>query len=256
MNWPEGRLVFGVFKERLHRFGATVLVKNRLEYCHVTNSGRLRELLCPGARVALVDHQTPPRHPSRPPRKTRYALRLAFYRGKWVCIEANIAPKLLAEAWTQKRIPELSAYDELKAEVPLNAHIRFDFQARNTRTGETAWIEVKCATLVDEKGTARFPDAPSSRASKHLRELMALSRRAKTKSLVFFILQNPHGRAVGPKDDTDPLFGKTLRQAARGKVQLAAYRAQVGLKGARLEKKIPVTLDFIVPRPKPTDAKA
>jgi sugar fermentation stimulation protein A len=243
MNWPEGKLVFGVFRERLHRFGATVRVKNRLEYCHVTNSGRLRELLFPGAQVVLVDHLSAPLHPSRPPRKTRYAVRLAFYRKKWVCIEANIAPKLLAEAWKKKRIPELLAYDQLKAEVPLNSHTRFDFQAKNSRTGENAWIEVKCVTLVDEKGVARFPDAPSERASKHLRELMALSRRTKTKCFVFFILQNAYGQAVGPKDDTDPLFGKTLRQAACGKVQLAAYRAQVSLKGASLEKSIPVLLN-------------
>ena len=56
MKWPDGPLVIGTFIERLHRFGATVEVKGKKEYCHVTNSGRLRELLFPGAKVALVDH--------------------------------------------------------------------------------------------------------------------------------------------------------------------------------------------------------
>jgi sugar fermentation stimulation protein A len=235
----------GIFIERLHRFGATVQVNGREEYCHVTNSGRLRELLCPGAKVALVDHFFPLKTHNlklRTERKTRYAVRLALYKKKWVCIEANIAPKLLKEAWSQGKVKCLKAYDQLQAEVPLNAHTRFDFQARNTRTGEKAWVEVKCVTLVDEKGVGHFPDAPSERASKHLRELMVLSRKPKTKCFVFFILQNPLGRGVTPKDDTDPLFGKTLRRTAKTPVQLHAFSALVSLKDAKLDKLIPVLL--------------
>ena len=231
--------------ERLHRFGAFVKVGGRMEYCHVTNSGRLRELLTPGAKVALVDHgEKSKRKPEGGglPRKTRYAVRLASYHGKWVCIEANIAPKLLREAWQAKRITELQGYDRLRAEVPLNAHTRFDFLAENSRTGAKAWIEVKCVTLVDEKGAAWFPDAPSDRASKHLRELMALAKKPKTKCFVFFVLQNPFGRSVSPKESTDPVFAKTLRQAARSRVILKALRAEVGLKSARIEKHVPVGL--------------
>ncbi len=238
MLWPDSPLVPGVFRERLHRFGAFVQVRGRREYCHVTNSGRLKELLAPGARVALVDHL--PRGQTF--RKTRYSVRLAFYRGQWVCIEANVAPKLLAEVWREGRIKELKAYDRLRAEVPLNAHTRFDFLAENSRTGEKAWIEVKCVTLVDDKGVGRFPDAPSQRASKHLRELTALARKPKTKCFVFFVLQNPLGASVGPQDGTDPVFGKTLRRAARRKVVLRALRARVGLKSARVEKPVPVLL--------------
>jgi len=242
MNWSDGPLVIGTFVERLHRFGATVLVNGKNEYCHVTNSGRLRELLCPGAKVALVDHQGQFLSNTKTPRKTRYAVRLAYYKKKWVCIEANIAPKLLKEAWDKGNVKSLKGYDQLQAEVPLNTHTRFDFQARNTKTGEKAWIEVKCVTLVDEKGVGHFPDAPSERASKHLRELMVLSRKSKTKCFVFFILQNPLGKGVTPKDDTDPLFGKTLRQTVKTKVHVEAFRAEVDLKGSEIKQAIPVRL--------------
>lgn len=238
MDWPDAPLVLGIFMERLHRFGAFVKVRGRKEYCHVTNSGRLRELLHPGAKVALVDHG----FQLKTLRKTRFSIRLARYHGKWVCIEANIAPKLLKEAWQEGRLKELGGYDQLRAEVPLNAHTRFDFLARNSKTRERAWIEVKCATLVDEKGVGRFPDAPSKRASKHLRELMALAKKPKTKCFVFFVLQNPHGRALGPKDDTDPLFGKTLRAASKNNVALRAFRARVGLRSSKLEKPVRVLL--------------
>jgi sugar fermentation stimulation protein A len=243
MHWPDGPLVLGTFIERLHRFGATVEVAGKKEYCHVTNSGRLRELLCPGAQVALVDHRNDKLANSKAPRKTRYAVRLALHKKKWVCIEANIAPKLLMEAWKAGKVPSLKGYDQLQAEVALNAHTRFDFQARNTKTGEKAWVEVKCVTLVDAQGIGHFPDAPSERASKHLRELMELSREPKTKCFVFFILQNPLGKGVTPKDDTDPTFGKTLRQTTKTKVRIEAYRAEISLKNAKLIEKIPVLLD-------------
>jgi sugar fermentation stimulation protein A len=243
LKWPESPLVLGTFVERLHRFGAIVKVRGRKEYCHVTNSGRLKELLYPGAKVGLVDHfQLFKIKNSKLKfrRKTRYAIRLAYYREKWVCIEANIAPRLLKEAWQEGRIPELGSYDRLQAEVPLNAHTRFDFFAENSRNGGKAWIEVKCVTLVGEKGIGLFPDAPSERASKHLRELMALSLKPKTKCFVFFVLQNPWGKAVGPKDDTDPVFGQTLRKASKSRVVLKALRARVEWGGAKIEKPVPV----------------
>jgi sugar fermentation stimulation protein A len=258
MNWSDGPLVTGIFMERLHRFGAWVRIRGRKEYCHVTNSGRLKELLYPGAQVALVDHLPKLKiHHSKPldvtrgrelverlkiPRKTRFAVRLAFYRGKWVCIEANIAPKLLMEAWKEGRVPQLARYDKLRAEVPLSRHTRFDFQAENSRTGNKAWIEVKCSTLVDHQGIGRFPDAPSERATKHLHELMAQAKRPKTKCFVFFIAQNPHGKAVAPKDDTDPVFGKTLRKASGSGVILGAFHARVSKRGARLNRRVPVLL--------------
>ncbi|HEY5038740.1 MAG TPA: DNA/RNA nuclease SfsA [bacterium] len=145
-------------------------------------------------------------------------------------------------------------YDVLKAEVTLNAHTRFDFQAKNSRTGEIGWVEVKCVTLVDDQKIGWFPDAPSERASKHLRELILLVRPAAklahvirtrqpgVRSFVYFILQNPRGLAVSPKADTDPIFAATLRKAAKSKVILRAFRARVNLKGAVLEKPIPVLL--------------
>jgi sugar fermentation stimulation protein A len=238
--------------ERLHRFGARVKIHGREEYCHVTNSGRLKELLYPGAKVALADHFAQLKTKNSKPkniRKTRYAVRLAYYRKKWVCIEANVAPKLLEEAWQQGRVKELKSYDHLKAEVPLDAHTRFDFQALNSKTGERAWVEVKCVTLVDEQKIARFPDAPSERATKHLKELMLLSRKPRTKCFVFFIVQNPFGNAVGPKDDTDPLFGETIRKASKSKVVLKAFRADVGLKGARLARPVPILVQAVLDHP-------
>lgn len=238
MRWPESPLILGNFIERLHRFGATVKVAGREEYCHVTNSGRLRELLRPGARVALVDHGPA----AKTLRKTRYAVRLASYRGRWVCIEANMAPRLLKEAWREGKLKDLRSYDQLRAEVPLNAHTRFDFLAENSKTGGRAWVEVKCVTLVDSKGRGFFPDAPSERASKHLRELMALAKKPGTKCFVYFVLQNSLGKSVSPKEDTDPLFARTLRQAAKSKVILRALRARVDLRSAEIESELPVFL--------------
>jgi sugar fermentation stimulation protein len=238
MKWDDPRLVPGIFRERLHRFGAFVTVAGRREYCHVTNSGRLRELLRPGVQVGLVDHGLGPAGGA--PRKTRYAVRLVRHRGRWVCIEANLAPKLLEEAWREGRVPGLQGYDRLRAEVPLNPHTRFDFLAEHSGTGARAWVEVKCATLVDSRGTGFFPDAPSERASKHLAELAALAREPRTRCFVFFILQNPRGKAVAPKADTDPRFALQLRKAREAGVGLRAFHAKVMWRGCLLDRPLPV----------------
>lgn len=91
LKWSATPLVLGVFQERLHRFGAFVKIKGRKEYCAVTNSGRLRELLFPGNTVALVDHGNALTKSGKP-RKTHYSIRLARHLKNWVCIEANLAP--------------------------------------------------------------------------------------------------------------------------------------------------------------------
>ncbi len=185
----------------------------------------------------------------KPIRKTRYAVRLAYYRKKWVCIEANIAPLLLKEAWQRGLVEELRPYDQLQAEVPLDAHTRFDFRALNSKTGEGAWIEVKCVTLVDEKKVARFPDAPSERATKHLRELMLLSRKPHTRCFVFFILQNPFGTALGPKDDTDPIFAATMKKGPQVQGGLEGLSSAGHLKGTRLTHPVPVLVQGVLDHP-------
>lgn len=249
MRW-NAPFVHGTFLRRLHRFGALVEVGGREAYCAVTNCGRLQELLFPGNAVALTDHGDALTKAGAP-RKTRYSIRLARFAGRWMSLEANLAPRLLEEAWRAERVPELAAYRRLTPEVRLDVRTRFDFRADGAPDGTCCWVEVKCVTFVDEHRVGRFPDAPSTRAVKHLRELAAEAKRPSTRSLVVFVLQNAVGESVGPKDDTDPAFGAALREAAGRGVKLCAYRARVDLTGAVIEGPVPLDLSPVSGELKP-----
>jgi sugar fermentation stimulation protein A len=98
--------------------------------------------------------------------------------------------------------------------------------------------EVKSVTLV-EGDRGLFPDAPTARGARHVRELSALARRGEP-SAVVFVVQRPDARSVTPNRATDPAFADAMAGAARAGVSLLAYTCRVGPAGIRLEGRVPV----------------
>lgn len=82
-----------------------------------------------------------------------------------------------------------------------------------------------------------FPDAPTRRGRRHLRDL-AGARRAGYRSVVFFVVQNPEAEALAPNDGTDPLFGDSLRRAMAEGVEALAFRVMVKNGEAKLTFRI------------------
>lgn len=92
-----------------------------------------------------------------------------------------------------------------------------------------------------ENNTAYFPDAVSTRGSKHLRELTAMVR-AGHRSVIFYCVQRKDARNVRPADNIDPVYGKTLRESVKAGVEALAYRACPDTKGISLSSSLPVLL--------------
>lgn len=235
-------LVKGTFLQRLNRFAARVEVEGTCHLVHVPTSGRLRELLVPGAEVRLL----PARHHHR---RTRYTLVLvrtgedAVQSGPnlegggqgssappvWVDLRAAQANALFLQALRQGFWPELVGLGFQRREVSY-AHSRLDFALGPA--GEPAFknrpgclVEVKSVTLV-KAGRGLFPDAPTERGTRHLAAL----REAKAEGLraaVVFAVQRPDALLVSPYDATDSRFGRALREAARAGVELYAFSCQV-----------------------------
>ena len=101
-------------------------------------------------------------------------------------------------------------------------------------------MEVKNVTLGRE-GRALFPDAVTARGTKHLNELMKVVAGGE-RAAMLFVVQREDGRAMAPADDIDPLYGRTLRDAAAAGVELLAYRARVSPRELRLDRPLPVEL--------------
>jgi len=224
-------LVSSEFIVRDNRFAATVFLDGREERVHVPNSGRMRELLLPGATVLLLPAASPGR-------RTDYDLVAVETPDTMVSVDSRVPNALVAEALAVGALPGVNGYDQVQAEHRWGTS-RFDFHLDGP--GGESLVEVKGCTLVEEGGLALFPDAPTSRGARHVREL-GEARKAGLRAYVVIIVQRSDGRVFSPNDRTDPVFGDALRVAATTGVEVLAFATNVTLDGVDLERPIPVDL--------------
>ena len=217
----------GRFLARPNRFIAHIEIEGREEICHVKNTGRCRELLTPGAKVWCLDAASPGR-------KTRYDL-IAVQKGSRLINMDSQAPNAAAKRWLLSG--GLGEITELKPETKLGDS-RFDFSF--CKDGRQCFLEVKGVTL-EEDGVCAFPDAPTLRGTKHLRELAALAERG-FGAYVLFVIQMEDVRYLHPNDTTDPAFGKALRDAAKAGVRVLTMDCAVTPETMTIRKPVDVVL--------------
>lgn len=229
MLLPSGLVAARVVR-RLNRFAVEVELRSGRAPVHLPNSGRVQELLAPGTPALLAPRPGPGR-------KTAFDLLLVRLGRTWVSADARLPNALVREALAAGKIEPLRGYEGMRAEVRVGAS-RVDFMLGH---GERrCLLETKSVTLV-EKGTALFPDAPTARGTRHLRELM----QAKAEGLaaaVLFVVQRPDARRFRPHEEADPTFAQTLQEARRAGVLVLAYRCAVSPEAIRIEAPLPVQL--------------
>jgi len=231
-----GRTVQGVFLKRPNRFLAVVKIGNRAFPSSIPNPGRMLELLTPGIKVVL-------REVLKENRKTSHDLIGVFNDGQIVSTDSRVPNRLVLEALRNKDIEKLSSYNRITPEHGYR-HTRFDFLL--TDDLEACLLEVKSCTLVRD-GVALFPDARTKRGARHIRELT----RAKGegyRACVLFLIQRTDARALSPNDETDPEFGRTLREAATGGVEVLAYCCEFAGEEIALKGKVTVDLGLTLRR--------
>lgn len=205
MNYA--KMVPGRFLERPNRFIAHVEIQGKREICHVKNTGRCRELLSAGAEVWCEVAQNPQR-------KTKFDL-ITVKKGHRLINMDSQAPNAAAKEWLQAG--GLGKVEQLRPET-VHGGSRFDFSF--TLNGKPCLLEVKGVTLEND-GVCAFPDAPTERGARHLREL-AQAVREGYGAYVLFVIQMSDVKYLHPNDATDPDFGSALRQAAQAGVQVLA----------------------------------
>lgn len=218
----------GVFQARPNRFIAHVETEEGMQVVHVKNTGRCRELLIPGATVYLE-------RGTNPGRKTAFDLIAVEKGGMLVNMDAQAPNQVFAE-WAAAGGfgPGVTA---IRREYPFGES-RLDFCLETSRGLHL--VEVKGVTLEDG-GAARFPDAPTERGVKHLRELQRAVESGLDATL-FFVVQIENIRSVAPNDETHPAFGQALREAAAAGVQVLAYDCSVTPDSLAIRRPVPVIL--------------
>lgn len=230
------RVVPARFLARPNRFIAVVEVEGGAVTVHVKNTGRCKELLVEGATVYLAASDNPAR-------KTPYDLIAVEKRradGQTVLINMDSqAPNAIAAEW----LPVSGLFSRqatIRREVAYGAS-RFDFCIENADgEGGTAYLEVKGCTL-ERDGLALFPDAPTERGVKHLRELTALAKQG-VSAYVLFIIQMKGISVFRPNDATHMAFGDALREAQAAGVHVLAVDCLVTPETVTADGSIPVDL--------------
>ena len=217
-----------VFLDRPNRFVAHCAVGEEILTVHVKNTGRCRELLVPGAEVWLTKSDNPAR-------KTAFDL-IAVQKGDRLVNMDAAAPNAAFGEYARagRFLPDTQS---VRAEVRYGES-RFDFSIE--AGGRTHYVEVKGVTL-EENGAVRFPDAPTQRGVKHLKELTELAKQGYG-AYVLFVIQMTDVKYLHPNDATDPGFGAALREAAANGVQVLAVDCHVTVDSMTIGKEVPVVL--------------
>ncbi|SVA72030.1 uncharacterized protein METZ01_LOCUS124884, partial [marine metagenome] len=177
------RVVDGIFLERPNRYLARVEVDGQEIKAHVPDPGRLPGLMIPGRRVRLT-------YNPGPKRKTDYSLVLVRHGDIWVSVYPAFANKVVENELAKGSLSCLNGFESFNREVKCGES-RFDFQLEFLDV--KAFVEVKSVSLV-EGGVGKFPDAPTQRGVKHLKELIALRRKG-YRAAVLFVSQRSDARS-------------------------------------------------------------
>ena len=221
------------FLSRPNRFIARVLVNGAEETVHVKNTGRCRELLVSGCTVYLA-------RSDKAGRKTKYDLvAVEKERQGRAPLRINMdsqAPNDAAGEW----LPTSGLFSDgavIRREVKFGDS-RFDFYVEDGR--RKAFVEVKGVTL-EENGVALFPDAPTERGVKHLRELCRAVE-AGYEAYLLLVIQMKDIRLFRPNAATHPAFADSLRAAAEQGVQVLAMDCLVTPEGMTVDRPVTVRL--------------
>jgi sugar fermentation stimulation protein A len=187
----------GIFLSRPNRFVSEIEYNNYVKLAHIHDPGRLKELLIKGSEILFTDSKG----------KMKYYVKAVEANKEWVIIDTALHSKIASLVF--KYIPEFSEVEDIRREVPLGKS-RIDFMLNGR------YIEVKGVTLVDN-GLALFPDAPTERGTRHVREII------KHNGMLLFLVFR-EAICLKPNYETDPKFFKALSEAKEKNIKIFAIR--------------------------------
>ena len=221
----EGVLFYGRFINIPNRFLVNVKIEgiDEVQAAFLHDPGRMKELLLPNARLLIRKALNIGN------RKTNWDVLAVFQNNFWITIKSSL-PNLVAKTALSKGwISELGEYTNLKPEIKFG-HSRLDFLLTNGLN--ECYVEVKGVTLV-ENGLALFPDAPTSRGTRHLQELIKIKAQGK-RAVVLFICMRDDPTIFSPNWKTDLAFSKQLETAVKNGVEVLVYKVKPAIEDNKL----------------------
>ena len=224
------KLVKGKLIKRYKRFFVDVKLDKEIITAHCPNTGSMMGLLNENNDVFVSKN-------NNPKRKLKYGLELIKANNKLVGINTHKANKIINHALENNLITELKNNDRITSEVFFNKETRFDFLVEKNK--KKSFIEVKNVTLFRDKETAEFPDAITSRGSKHLLTLIDAIKKG-YKTYLIYLIQIQNMKYFKIAKDIDSEYYKNYLTAKKAGVNFLAYRCKISSKEILIDKKIKI----------------
>jgi len=226
-------LLKGKLIKRYKRFFSDIKLKNKIVTAHCPNTGSMKGLLDEGNDVYLLPNNDPKR-------KLKFGLEIIKTRKNLVGVNTHMANKIVQHGLENNLIKELKNNDFIKPEVFFNKETRFDFLLE--KNNKRSFVEVKNVTLFRDKKTAEFPDAITSRGSKHLLALIDAIKKG-YKSYLLFLVQIQNMDYFKIARDIDKEYYKNYLIAKKAGVNFLAYRCDISSKKIFIDKKLKIIND-------------
>ena len=220
-------LLKGKLIKRYKRFFVDVKLNKEIVTAHCPNTGSMKGLLDPENDVYLQSNNDPKR-------KLKYGLQIIKAKKNLVGVNTHLANKIVLHALNNNLIKELKNNNSVKPEVFFNKETRFDFLVE--KNNQKSFVEVKNVTLFRDKKTAEFPDAITSRGSKHLLTLIDAIKKG-YKSYLLFLVQIQNMEYFKIAKDIDSEYYKNYIIAKKAGVNFLAYRCDISSKKIVIDKK-------------------
>jgi len=216
----------GKLIKRYKRFFVDIEVNNKIVTAHCPNTGSMMGLLDKNNEVWLTHH-------NNPKRKLKYTLEMIKVNKKIVGVNTHRANRIVEHALENKLIDEFKSIKNIKAEFKYSDDTRFDFLC------DKKILEVKNVTLFRHNNISEFPDAVTSRGSKHLKKLINSIKKG-YKPYVLFLTQIQDIDNFKIAKDIDTIYFKNYLEAKKAGVNFLAYRCILNSREIKIEKKIKI----------------
>ena len=222
------KLLQGTLIKRYKRFFADIKYQKKTITAHCPNSGSMMGLLNKGNIVWFSES-------NNPKRKLKYTLEIVEIDKRLVGINTHLTNKIVLEALNQKKIKKLVNFNNIRTEVKFSDKTRFDFLISNNK--EKCFLEVKNVTLVRKNKIAEFPDAITSRGTKHLRELISAKKKG-YKSYILYLIQREDCKSFKIAKDIDQEYKIAFDEALKKGVKVLCYDCKLSNEEIKLNNQV------------------
>ena len=226
-------LIKGKLVKRYKRFFTDIKLNEETIVAHCPNTGSMMGLLDEGNEVFISKNDDPKR-------KLKYTLEIIKVKKSLVGVNTHFANKIAFHGLSNNLIKEVENNDNIKPEVFFDKETRFDFLIEKDK--QKTFVEVKNVTLFRKNKLAEFPDAVTSRGSKHLKTLIEATKKG-YKTYLLFLVQIQGVTDFKIAKDIDKEYYNNYLIAKKSGVNFLAYRCKINSKEIKIEKKIKIIND-------------